>query len=170
MPTVLFVCTANQFRSPLAAACFSSVVERQALGDEWLVESAGTWTQDGIPALSIAQKNAERLGIRGLEHHRSRQVSAELLGGYDLIVVMESGHKEALIAEFKPVRARIFMLSEIVDGIQYDIPDPVAPGNHPEDISAELYSMINQGAKKIIDLARVLHSARQVEQQGDSKK
>ena len=168
MPAVLFVCTANQFRSPLAAACFSNVLERQGLGAEWLVESAGTWTSAGVPAHPIAQKNAERLGIKGLEFHRSRQVSFDLLDRYDLIVVMESGHKEALVMEFKPVRQRIYMLSEIIEGIQYDIPDPVAPGNHPEDVSTELYSLINQGANKIISLARALHSARQIEQQGYS--
>ena len=168
MPAILFVCTANQFRSPLAAACFSSMIERQNLGEEWLVESAGTWTQEGMPALSIAQKNAERLGIHGLELHRSRQVSAELLDGYDLIVVMESGHKEALVTEFKAVQSRIYMLSEIIDGIQYDVPDPVSPGNHPQDISTELHSMIKLGANKIISLASVLHSARIADQQGNS--
>ena len=164
MPAVLFVCTANQFRSPLAAACFSSVIEHKNLHEEWLIESAGTWAMEAMPALSAAQKNAERLGIKCLEHHRSRQVSAELINGYDLIVAMEAGHKEAMLVEFKPVKGRIYMLSEIIDGIQYDIPDPVAPGNHPEAISMELYSLIDKGADKIINLARMLHSARQVKE------
>jgi protein-tyrosine-phosphatase len=165
MPAVLFVCTANQFRSPLGAACFLEALSHQTLDMEWRVESAGTWTSDGLPALAMAQKNAEKLGIKGLELHRSRQVSKELLAQYDLIIVMESGHKEALVTEFKQARSRIYMLSEIVDGIQYDIPDPVMPGNRPQDISLELHSLINQGATKIINLARTLYSIRKNEPQ-----
>ena len=49
MPKVLFVCTANRFRSPLAAAIFKRfLLESQETG-RWRVSSAGTWTRSGLP-------------------------------------------------------------------------------------------------------------------------
>jgi protein-tyrosine phosphatase len=162
MPSILFVCTANQFRSPLAAACLLSWLDRQNMRTGWVVESAGTWTKEGLSALLLAQQSAKRLGLQGLASHRSRQVSAELLKQYDLIIVMEAGHKEALNAEFRSVRSHIFMLSEVVENIQYDIPDPVllaAPADGV-GVATKLYSLINNGADRILDLARTLSSAR----------
>jgi protein-tyrosine phosphatase len=161
MPNILFVCTANQFRSPFAAACLVNVLQNRFDGETWVVESAGTWAPEGAPAIASALKNAERLGLKGLARHRSRQVSISLLERYDLVIVMESGHKEALSTEFKSVRNRIFMVSEIIDGIQYDIPDPAVPGNKPDEVALELQALINKGAEKIIILARSMNSAGQ---------
>jgi len=159
-PSILFVCTANQFRSPLAVASLLSSLDNDGEKSNWLIQSAGTWTTDGMPALLLTINNAERLGLDGVDRHVTRQVTGELLHQFDLIIVMEAGHKEALRAEFKPSSSRVYMLSEVVDGIQYDIPDPVNSTTNPEEVASELNSIIQKGAKKILDLARKIHSAR----------
>ncbi|PKN92376.1 MAG: hypothetical protein CVU44_14655 [Chloroflexi bacterium HGW-Chloroflexi-6] len=149
MPAVLFVCTANQFRSPIAAACFARKYETLSWRSDWLVSSAGTWALPGKPALPSAIQSAYRLGL-SLAEHRSVPISARLVSIQDLILVMEAGQKEALQAEFSIFRSRIFLLSEVVDERPQDIPDPVA---HPDisafEIAGQIKDMIERGFYRI---------------------
>jgi protein-tyrosine phosphatase len=123
MPSVLFVCTANICRSPLAMALFRHRLEQQGELPGWRIESAGTWAMEGEPP---ALKSIMLLGRRGinLRSHRSRTVSRELLQSFDLILTMERGHKEALRAEFPEIASRTFLLTEMV-GENRDIIDPM---------------------------------------------
>ncbi len=156
MPSILFICTANQFRSPLAAACLRNIIEFEAPNGTWRVESAGTWATPGQPAPDLTLQIARRLGLKGLELHRTRAVSKELLLDYDLNIVMEAGHKEALNLEFPATRSRTFMLSEIVHGIMYDIPDPAVNMDEATPVSRELKILIDKNAYKILNLAEKL--------------
>ena len=166
MPSVLFICRANQFRSPLAAAFLLKQIESG--GEEWSVGSAGTWTKPGQPAASVAITIANRLNLLGLDEHRTRQVGRELLDGYDLILTMETGQLEAIASEFQAVADRSRLLSEVVDGLPYDIPDPVGLLNDPEEVASELQMLIEKGGHKILKLAETLHQARQILREGDS--
>jgi protein-tyrosine-phosphatase len=156
MPSILFVCTANQFRSPLAAACLLDTIQKTHQAGDWRVESAGTWTKNGAPAPAFVRRVAKDLEMQELENHRTRQVSLELLSQFDLIVVMEAGHKEALCIEFPALKKRVHTLSEIVEGSQYDIPDPVSHNVNPDDVVRELISLIHEGQDKIFQLAKTL--------------
>jgi protein-tyrosine phosphatase len=156
MPSILFVCTANQFRSPLAAACLLGAIQNTHPAGDWRVESAGTWTKGGAPVPTFVKQTAKDLALPSLENHRTRQVEKELLSQFDLIVTMEAGQKEALFIEFPALKERIYMLSEIVDGNQYDIPDPVSSEIDPDDVVRELTSLIGEGQDKIFQLARSL--------------
>ena len=167
MPFVLFVCTANQFRSPIAAACLIEFIHHENPPGKWRVESAGTWTKPGLPAASLALQIAQRLGLRGLESHVTQEVSQELLDQFDLILVMETNHLEAIASEFHHVHGRLMLLSEIVDGIPYSILDPSDPVNDPDEVASELQMLIQRGGNKILNFAQSLHRARQVLDQGD---
>ena len=160
MPAILFVCTANQFRSPLAAASLQGYILNSGESAGWKVESAGTWTTDGKPALPVTRQNAERLGLSGIEKHSSRQVKAEMLNFFDLIIVMEAGQKEALNVEFRDVRGRIYMLSEIVGNESVDVPDPIVLGTPADEVATELDKTVRIGANKILELARALSNKR----------
>ena len=168
MPSVLFICRANQFRSPLAAAFLLKQIGSDHRAEEWSVGSAGTWTKPGQPAASVARRIANRLDLPGLGDHRTRQVSRELLDGYDLILMMETGQLEAIASEFHAASDRSKLLSEVVDGMPYDIPDPVGLMNDPEEVASELQMLIEKGGKKIMKLAETLHQARQILREGDS--
>jgi len=153
MPSVLFVCTANIYRSPLAAAFLREVLKDSPDGKEWVIDSAGTWTESGSPIHSQTIEDASRFGL-DVCTHRSRQVTGELLARHDLVLVMETGHKEALEIEFPDQSNKIHLLSEVVDGRTYDIPDPFSlEGEHDRDIATELHRIITHGYKKIFALA-----------------
>ena len=168
MPSILFVCTANQFRSPLAAACFINCLDQENAHDKWRVESAGTWTIPGLPAANLALKAAGRLGLPRLNAHRTRQVDQALLDQFDLILVMESGHLEAIASEFPSVCGRLKLLSEVADGLPYSILDPADVRDDPQGVASELQLLIKRGANKISTLAQSLHDARQVSDQRGS--
>ena len=89
MPSVLFVCTANRFRSPLAAACFRKVLEEGQNEDvaSWMVGSAGTWAAPGQPVIPAVLVAAQQLGLE-LAEHRSARVSRQLLAEYDLFFLI----------------------------------------------------------------------------------
>jgi protein-tyrosine phosphatase len=160
MPSILFVCTANQFRSPLAAALLIKLIGTDNCTDGWRVESAGTWTKPGLPASSLAVRVAQRLDLPGLKAHLTRQVNRELLDQYDLILMMERGQLEAIASEFKTVSSRTMLLSEIIDGLPYDIPDPVGFENAPEEVASELQMLIERGGQKILKMAESFHNKR----------
>ena len=124
MPAILFVCTANQFRSPIAAACFSRKLESMKWKGDWIIQSAGTWTSPGAPALPAAIIAARKLGV-SLNGHKVKSITPELVSTQNLILVMESGQKEALQNEFPLFANLVFLLSEVAQNKVEEVADPV---------------------------------------------
>ena len=149
MPEILFVCTANRFRSPLSAQYFECLLERNDGPSDLKVSSAGTWTRNGQPATREAAQIARSAGF-DLGHHRSREVTSSMLVGSDLILVMESGQKEAISFEFPEVSGRVFILSEAVENIPFDIPDPYSTDEPSDRIARELFAMLEKGYEQIL--------------------
>lgn len=158
MPSVLFVCTGNQYRSPIAAAYLQRLLQERGL-TAWLVESAGTWAIPGQSSYPDARQDAEGVGLE-LEGHRTRLVDKVMLDKYDLILVMEKGHKEALKAEFPPVAERTYLLAEMVEGIPFDIPDPLARPDQHDEILQDMCNVIEGGFPRIRQLALVFAGSR----------
>ena len=86
---LLFVCTANQCRSPLG-----EVIARGELavrGVDALIGSAGTHAVDGAPATDQTQMVAKEYRA-DLSGHLSRPVTRELVSAADLVLCMEPAH------------------------------------------------------------------------------
>ena len=152
MPSILFICTANRFRSPLAALYFAREVVRHNDDQDFQVSSAGVWTRDGQPATDDVIEFAENFSLN-LSFHKSRVVSEQILSNADLILVMEVGQKEAITQEFPSNQNRIFLLTEAVGYPPYDIPDPYQSKEPYEHIGREIIQLIDQGYEKITQLA-----------------
>ena len=149
MPAILFVCTANQFRSPIAAACFSKKLASMHWEGDWIVQSAGTWTTPGAPALPVAIVAARKIGV-SLGKHETKPITPELVSTQDLILVMEKGHKEALQNEFSIFSRRIFLLSEVVQNNIEEVADPVmSDTNSYIETANQINSMIERGFYRI---------------------
>lgn len=160
MPSILFVCTANRFRSPLAAAILRNALHEMGMSDTWEIGSAGTWAETGQPALSHIAEAAQRFGI-DLSTHRSRRVSGALLSQYDLILVMQASQREALLSEFPPLEERIYLLSHVAERRSYDIPDVPGSAHGVLEVIRELQSLIRRGTESICVLATYLYNTRQ---------
>ncbi|WP_423929516.1 low molecular weight phosphatase family protein [Candidatus Palauibacter sp.] len=90
---LLFVCTGNTCRSPMAEVIARAAAEARGLSGV-SCGSAGTFAFPGNPASGpgVAVAAAHGLDLAG---HRSRELSLELLEGADVIVGMEASHAEA---------------------------------------------------------------------------
>lgn len=103
---VLFVCTGNTCRSPLAEALTKQMLaERLGCAVEELpgrgiwVLSAGVSAYGDCPATPEAVAVAAELGA-DLGEHRSRAVDVELLRAADVVIAMTRGHAQALANRF----------------------------------------------------------------------
>ncbi|MBN2045296.1 MAG: hypothetical protein JW757_09775 [Anaerolineales bacterium] len=149
MSGVLFVCTGNQCRSPLAEAKFKAMMEEYGLTG-WQIESAGTWIENGFPGDKRALAWAEKEGLN-IRNHTTQRVNGKLLNQHDLIVVMEKGHQEALRSNYPNLNGKIMGLSEL-SGPFYDIPDPVSlPDEEFEEISKEVVNLVKKGFNEIVN-------------------
>ncbi|MEA3325748.1 MAG: hypothetical protein U9R53_00295 [Chloroflexota bacterium] len=159
MPSILFICTANRFRSPLASIYFARKVVQQGDDQDIQTSSAGTWAKTGQPAMPDAIQLAETHQL-DLNFHKSRDLNGEILTESDLILVMEAGHKEAIIHEFPECKNRVFLLTEAVGEPPIDVPDPYFTSEPAEVVAAEIINIIDQGYQKIIDLVYQTFGAR----------
>ena len=158
MPSVLFVCTANRFRSPLAAAILEKYLRDSNEQGPWQVSSAGTWTTPGQPPVPFLKEVAGSLGFE-INGHRSTPVQASLLAAQDLILVMEPGHKEALMVEFPSRGEQVYLLSQVVENKNYAIPDTFQSEAQVREVALLLKSLLFDGYRKICTLATYLHNA-----------
>jgi protein-tyrosine phosphatase len=89
---VLFVCTANICRSPMAEGVFRSMAGRAGLDAAFTVDSAGTFGgHAGEPPALPAIKAAARRGY-DIASLRARQVVAADIARFDLVLAMDRGH------------------------------------------------------------------------------
>jgi protein-tyrosine-phosphatase len=159
MPSILFVCTANRFRSPLAAAFLGKVLEENGPSASWVIGSAGTWAEPGQPIIPAVFAVAQKFGL-DLTTHRATRVSGPSLSQYDLILVMQTSQKEALQSEFPALYERIYLLSNVVERGSYDIPDLPDSPEQMVVVGTELYELIRRGWRNICVLATASHNAR----------
>ncbi len=153
MPRILMVCTANICRSPLAEGLLRQRLQAQGYA-EWEVSSAGTWAQIPREASQYSQEVLrEREGV-DISDHRARVVTAVMLADQDLVLCMESGHAEALRAEFPQYSPQIFMLSQMVNNRRFNISDPYGgPKEGYEMMLTQVRDLIDDGLPQIIALA-----------------
>jgi protein-tyrosine-phosphatase len=152
MRHILFVCTANQCRSPMAASLFNRQIMQLGESDRWHVASAGTWAEDQRPATLLARTTMAEQGI-DLGGHRSRLLDGDLVRSVDVILVMTRHHLEAICAEFPEVADRTFMLSQLI-GQSFDIVDPVQGTlDDYRRCAADLQQILRDGHTRLADLA-----------------
>lgn len=126
---ILFVCTGNTCRSPLAEIIAMRALEQRGW-NHVRVDSAGTSAAWGAPASEGSRAAGAEIGL-DLSGHRSQPVTRELVQRADIVLAMTSNHVEAVEAMGED--ASVSLLSEFVDGPEAGEPiaDPI--GGSPED-------------------------------------
>jgi protein-tyrosine phosphatase len=110
VPTLLFVCTGNLCRSPMAAALARKVLAGRAEAVDVL--SAGL-LQGGQPATGEAVELMKRRGL-DLSTHRSRRLGDALAPPPDLILGMAQEHARAVVDLLPQLLPRTFTLKDLV--------------------------------------------------------
>ena len=93
---VLFVCTGNICRSPMAAGVFRTLARRAGMVDAFAIDSAGTYDGHvGAPA-SLLAIQAARLRGYDIDDHRARLLTNEDLAKFELPLAMDRTHLAAM--------------------------------------------------------------------------
>lgn len=117
MKRVLFVCTGNTCRSPMAEALL-----RHHGGDRFEVQSAGVFAYPGSDASVYAK---EALAEKGISiNHAAQQVNETLLDWADIVVTMTENHKHIVLGHYPSVEKKLNTLYGLTEGIGKDISDP----------------------------------------------
>lgn len=114
---ILFVCTGNTCRSPMAAGIMNQIALERGL--DIRIESAGIFAREGEPASTEAVLAVKKYNVDLLGHH-AQPINTELIEKSDLILTMTPAHK-MVFAQTAPEKT--FTLCEYA-GIKGDIADP----------------------------------------------
>ncbi len=115
---IVFVCTGNSCRSPMAEGLLKSLA-----GDEYHITSAGTSAYNPHSASDNAITAMSEMGI-DISDHVSTQVNGDIIANADLVLTLTAGHKYILVDLFPQYRDKVFTLCEYAYDEEGDIADP----------------------------------------------
>src|SRR5438477_12753822 len=124
MKIILFVCTGNVCRSPMAEGLFQHAVKGRG---DFRALSAGVGAIEGQPPSAYAVEALKELGI-DISQQRSRMLTAEVVNQADYIFGMTHGHVDAINLLYPQAAEKTFLLREFdetLDVFEKDISDPI---------------------------------------------
>ena len=140
---ILFVCTGNTCRSPMAAALMNKIAIDEGL--DIRIESAGLFAEESAPASNEAIVVMKKYDIDLLQHH-AQQINSELIEKSDLILTMTAAHK-MLFSDV--VADKVYTLCEYA-GVEGDIDDPYGGDvEEYEEVAEMIYLALQAMVEKL---------------------
>jgi protein-tyrosine-phosphatase len=142
---ILFVCTGNTCRSPLAEVIMKNRIRETGL-EGVATTSAGTAADRGIAASPNARAVAKEMGL-SLTRHRSKPLTDTRVARADLVLTM-TGSQRTLVMEMWPAaRERVFVLPEYSGSGRGYIDDPIG---QPLETYRKLARVLQDEVKKVL--------------------
>ena len=122
---VLFVCTGNTCRSPMAEGALRVLLQKQRPG-RFEVISAGIAAAEGFPATAYAIE-AARLWSADISGHASRPLTKALIDKADLILGMSGRHVSEVLRLAPEAADRTFLLKRFPEtgAVGEEVEDPI---------------------------------------------
>jgi protein-tyrosine-phosphatase len=117
---ILFVCTGNTCRSPMAQGMFQKMLEKK--DGNYTVDSAGIFAH---PSSEIAQYANKQLQKRGVDYsgRKAVQVNALLIETADIVFAMTDNQRRMLVEGFPYAADKIHLLGDYTNR-GGDVSDP----------------------------------------------
>lgn len=147
MKRILFVCTGNICRSPMAEGLFRNAVRGRKAFEAM---SAGVGAIDGMPPSENAVRAMKELGL-DISHQRSHSLTPELVSKADYIFGMTHSHVDAISLLYPHAAEKTFLLREFDDTLdvyEKDISDPIGGSL---DVYANCRDQIEQGIASMLN-------------------
>lgn len=110
---ILFVCTGNTCRSPMAEGAMRMLLEKERPG-AFRVMSAGTAAATGFPATMYAIEAAKVWGV-DISNHASQPLTKDLIDRADLIFAMSPSHLEQVLKLRPSAKEKTYLLKNFPD-------------------------------------------------------
>jgi glycine hydroxymethyltransferase len=146
MKTILFLCTGNVCRSPMAEGLFRHAVKGRG---DFRVLSAGLGAMDGQPPTPHSVQAMREIGI-DISHQRSHALTAEAVRAADYIFGMTHSHVDTVALLYPPAAEKTFLLREFdetLEPYEKDISDPIGSSY---EIYVECRDQIEQGVATLL--------------------
>ena len=146
MKTILFLCTGNVCRSPMAEGLFRHAVRGRG---EFRILSAGLGALDGQPPSPHSVQAMKEIGM-DISGQRSRALTAELVRSADLILGMTHGHVDTVQLLYPQAAEKTFLLREFdetLEPYEKDIGDPIGSSYH---VYVDCRDQIEQGIATLL--------------------
>lgn len=118
---ILFVCTGNTCRSPMAEGLMNSLAKEKDL--DIIAKSGGIFALSGGRIADNSIEALKEIDI-DISQNRSQIINGKLIDEADIILTMSEDHKENLKLNFPNVNEKIFLLNEYAFNIEKDVGDP----------------------------------------------
>ncbi len=146
MKTILFICTGNVCRSPMAEGLFRQATNGSG---QFRIVSAGLGAVDGQPPTAHSVNAMREIGI-DISAQRSRALTADLVRQADYIFGMTHAHVDTVGLLYPAAAEKTFLLCEFDDSLdpyEKDIPDPIGS---PYEIYVHCREQIEQGVGSLL--------------------
>lgn len=152
--TILFVCTGNTCRSPMAEVIFNEIAKKRGEHNSKAI-SAGIYPMPGDPATAGAIHAVKKLYGLDLRGHRSRLLDESDLRRADLVLAMTTKHVACILDAFPELPKDVHTLKEFAAGYspaEADVGDPYGASLEQYCACAEeIYEAINRVADKLFN-------------------
>jgi glycine hydroxymethyltransferase len=146
MKTILFLCTGNICRSPMAEGLFRHAVKGRG---EFRVLSAGLGAMDGQAPTHHSVQAMREIAI-DISHQRSRILTADLVRSADYIFGMTHSHVDTVTLLYPQMAEKTFLLREFdetLEPYEKDISDPIGCSYQ---VYVECRDQIEQGVATLV--------------------
>ena len=157
MRSILFVCTANICRSPMAEGVLRKLLAGAGLEDRFEIDSGGTHDYHaGKPPFEAAVESARRRGY-DIQHLVARRIRPNDFDHFDMILAMDKSNLKNL-RTIAPTRSKQKIELLLDYGDKYhgkEVPDPY--GREGKDFELAL-DMIEDGCRGLVELLKTTQS------------